>query len=55
MGRARGLMETWDPGYRGIVAGRGDIRPFKARPGGHLLPGILTLAPGPATLPAKGF
>jgi len=25
MGRARGLMESLDPGYRGIVAGRGLI------------------------------
>ncbi len=26
-----------------------------SRPGGFLLPGLFTLTPGPATLPAKGF
>ena len=45
-----GLMETCDPGCRGIVAGRVAI-PNRIWPGGFLLPGFSTLAPGLATPP----
>jgi hypothetical protein len=48
-------METWDPGYRGIVAGRGKENALI-----QTMPGmvtcsreVLTLAPGPATLPTN--
>ena len=48
MGRAKGLMEPVDPGYRGNVAGR---KINMARLGEFPAPRKPTLAPGPATLP----
>ena len=44
-------MESSDPGYRGIVAGRSGFSSFQARLGGLPAPGSQTLALGPAKLP----
>jgi len=48
-------MESLDPGYRGIVAGRDLVTLCKARPGELLLPGLSPLAPRPATLPTVDY
>ena len=40
-------METREPEYRVIVAGRGERRPLESRPGGHLLQGLFCLARAP--------
>ncbi len=41
VGRARGLMETWDSGYRVIVAGRGCNVPYSHPARRAPAPGIL--------------
>ncbi len=52
VGRATGLMETRDPGYR-VNRRREAFCPIIVQPGGLLLPGKINLAPGPATLPTN--
>jgi len=53
MGRARGLMETCDPGYRVNRCRKGHDKCPRSllRPGGLPASGVVNLAPGPATLP----
>jgi len=51
VGRARGLMESSDPGYQVNRCREGLIAQFVPGQAGLLLPEPFNLAPGPATLP----